>query len=667
MFLKSALLTLFLFVYLASNVASAAVPTLPNINTNNIVNITNYGAIGDGVATNTTAIQTAINAASAGTNTNGLFGGVVKFPAGIYLSGPLSLKNNVNLQFDAGAILRMLPLFKYPGGTNATTDFITGSSLTNLAFTGTGAIDGQGLPWWQYVTSNWPISRPTMISLSTCSRVLFEDLTLSNSPQPHIGIKGNNAGNVTIQRLTITAPSSSAPLIQRSHNTDAIDLAETNGLIQDCTISVGDDNVAMGSSGGLTRDVVITNCAFGTGHGVSIGSFTASGVSNITVINCTFNGTDNPIRLKSDNNLHGSSRGGLVQNLSYLNLGMTNVNNAAIMIYSYYNVVGTPTSISPATAVSETVDPVGQYTPIWRNITISNITATVAGSGIAGIIWGRTEMPATNIVMDRVNITAQKTFDVYNAYGIQFRDCRITNTGGGQKTLTLWNAGVVLSNTASSFGVITVDGTNNNSGVNSLALYNSKAALTFSNALALNPITLSGGTLTVSNNLSLSSATKLNFTLGTSNSQINITGDADVSGTFNFANGAGFAPGAYTVLTYSNSLSGFPTLGATPSTGHAYFYSLDTNTPRQINFVVATPPPPIITDVRLSDGTNLVISGSNGTTNFNFFVLASTNLSLPLPSWTRVATNEFMPDGTFTVTNSIVTDTAGTFFVLQYP
>src|SRR4029077_14069860 len=107
------------------------------------------------------------------------------------------------------------------------------------------------------------------------------------------------------------------------------------------------------SSGALTRDVMITNCAFGTGHGGSIGSFTASGVSNIAVINCTCNGTDNPIRMKSDNNMHGSSKGGLVQNLSYLNLGMTNVANAAIMMYSYYNVVGTPTSIMPATAASE--------------------------------------------------------------------------------------------------------------------------------------------------------------------------------------------------------------------------------------------------------------------------------------------------------------------------
>ena len=45
--------------------ASASVPTLPSINTANIFNVTNYGAVGDGVTTNTTAIQNAINAATA--------------------------------------------------------------------------------------------------------------------------------------------------------------------------------------------------------------------------------------------------------------------------------------------------------------------------------------------------------------------------------------------------------------------------------------------------------------------------------------------------------------------------------------------------------------------------------------------------------------------------
>ena len=605
------ILKLPLLLVLPACAASAAI-SLPNINTNNIILITSapYNAVGDGVTTNTTAIQNAINAASAGGTTNGLSGGTVEIPAGIFLSGPLAFKSKVNLQLDDGAILRMLPYDKYPGGIINPASFITGTSLTDIEISGRGAMDGQGAPWWPgYHTNN----RPTMISFSKCTRVLFQDTTFSNSPAQHIGIKGTGAGDVTIRRINVIAPASSLPAAQASHNTDAIDLAATNAIVQDCYLNVGDDNVAMGSSGGLSRDILITNCVCGTGHGISIGSFTSSGVSNITVINCTFNGTDNPIRIKSDND-----RGGTVQNLSYLNLGMTNVNFAAMIIYGYYNEVGVPTNISPATAVAQgTTNAMGTM-PIYRNITISNINATVAADGIAGIIWGRTELPATNIVLSHVNITAARTFDVYNAYGIQFLDCRLTNTGGGQKTLTIWNAGIVASNSASGAGVITIDGTNVNYGLNSLALFNSKASMPFTNALGANPITLNAATLTVSNNLFLPNTTTLNFTAGTSNSQIATTGNLNLDSLINVSAGAGFTNGSYTLFTYGSTLDwGPPTLGNKPA---GFNYSFDTNMPGQVNLLVQLPPPAAPTNFTAVPTNALVKlswSASSGATGYN--------------------------------------------------
>jgi len=163
---------------------------------------------------------------------------------------------------------------------------------------------------------------------------MIRDVTLKNPPKEHITIGSSSSTNVTIQGITISTPA--------SPNTDGMDLTGRNELVQNCTISDGDDNVAITAT---TADVVVTNCAFGIGHGVSIGGTTGpGGVSNIMVINCTFNGTDNGIRIKSDNGLHGSSpvTGGLCRNLYYLNLGMTNLNNSAIMIYAYYNLVGPP-------------------------------------------------------------------------------------------------------------------------------------------------------------------------------------------------------------------------------------------------------------------------------------------------------------------------------------
>ncbi|HEX9046947.1 MAG TPA: glycosyl hydrolase family 28 protein, partial [Verrucomicrobiae bacterium] len=156
---------------LLGSTARAIVPWNLSINTNNIVVVTNavYGALGDGSTDNTLAISNAIVAASRGGVTNGLRGGTVRIPAGTnaYLCGPLLLANNVNLQVDAGAVLRMLPYGAWPGFpyTNSATvpDFITGSSVTNIEVSGFGAIDGQGAPWWPgYKTNN----RPVMIQLS---------------------------------------------------------------------------------------------------------------------------------------------------------------------------------------------------------------------------------------------------------------------------------------------------------------------------------------------------------------------------------------------------------------------------------------------------------------------------------------------------------------------
>ena len=239
------------------------------------------------------------------------------------------------------------------------------------------------------------------------------------------------------------------------------------------------------------------------------------------VINCTFNDTDSGIRIKSDNGTGGSSPvdGGLCINLYYLNIGMTNVNNSAIMIYAYYDEIGTPTSITPATAAGEMVAPAGSLTPSYQNIVISNLTATVAGSGIAGIIWGRTELPCTNILLSHVNITAAKTFDVYNAYGVQFADSKITTTTSGQKTFTLWNAGVVVTNSSPATNLVTFDGMGGNTN-SSLALYNARASMTSTDVFGANPITLDGSVLTNTGNLTFSNNDVINFALGTNIPQL---------------------------------------------------------------------------------------------------------------------------------------------------
>jgi polygalacturonase len=571
------------------------VPTLPSINVNNLVNITNFGAISSTTLTNTTAIQAAINSAA---TTNG--GCTVEISAGTYLSGPLTLKSSINLQIDSGATLKMLVRSNWSG----TTTFINGSSIHDVEISGSGTIDGNtgfgSNDWWGTVNGTVkPVSsRPNFIQFSSSSRILIQDVTLQNPPTFHIMIKNNNA-NITVQRITINTPGNSP-------NTDGFDVSSTNVLIQNCSISDGDDNVEIGGSA-LAAEIMITNCAFGTGHGVSIGSGTTGGVSNVMVINCTFNNTQNGIRMKSDNGVAGpnssSGAGGVVQNLSYFNIGMTNIQTAPILIYSYYNTFGTPTSagITPTAAAQTAVAAVNSETPIWRNIVISNLTAT---STQAGMIWARTELPATNIILAKLNITAFGSFDLYNVSGLQLIDSQI-NLPSSAKTFELFNAQSSFTNSTAAANLVSLDGITTNSFGNNLAFYNSAATLSNTNALDDGPLTLGDSVFTISNNLTLFPSTVLNYVLDTNTTQVAVIGNLALGGTVNVTNGNGFTNGTYTLLTYTGTLSGSaPTLGIKPA---GFNYSFDTSAAGQINLIV-TPPTPGVPANLTATPTNLAIN-----------------------------------------------------------
>ena len=416
-----------IIVMVAASVS--ANPALPNINTGNVVNVSEapYGAVGDGVITNTVAIQRAIDAAA----TNG---GVVEIPAGVFLCGPLTMKSGIALQLDQGAVLRMLPYESYPD-KDYPRNFLTASDLHDIEITGSGMIDGQGIPWWPLARVPGA-RRPIMISFASCTRVLIENVTLTNSPMFHIAIHGHSS-DVTVRGVTIRANPSTDP-VHPGHNTDACDVSGKNVLIENCDVSVGDDNF---TCGGGTSDVLITNCTYGYGHGVSIGSPTAGGVSNITVINCTFSNTETGIRIKSDR-----GRGGYVHDLHYMNLKMNNV-GCAILIYGSYMATNRAyrnlNDLTAPIAVTYPSRPIAPRTPIYSNFIFSNITATVQSGRRAGLIWGLPEAPVTNVLLDKVKITADKPFGIYSAQNVRLVDCQII-TPEGVAPLSYTNADVTI-------------------------------------------------------------------------------------------------------------------------------------------------------------------------------------------------------------------------------
>ena len=272
-----------------------------------------------------------------------------------------------------------------------------------------------------------------------------------------------------------------------------------------------------------------------------------------------------------------------------MDLTMSNV-NFAIAFYLYYTSVGSPSSsfaVNPFRASTDTVHQVTGTTPIVRNITISNLTATSIGGNVAGIIWGLPESLISNVTLTKVNMTAPtKTFDIYNATGIQIVDSNLTAPNTTTNTLTVYNVGLTITNSTTTNTTFTATGLNPTNGNNSLAVFGRPFTLNNTNVLGPNPlITLGNSKLTVSNSLNLGSASILKFAVGTNLAQIAATGNLTASGTLIISDGGGLTNNSYTLMTYGGGLTyNGLTLGTAPTTN--FTFTINTNTAGQIKLDV---------------------------------------------------------------------------------
>lgn len=156
---------------------------------------------------------------------------------------------------------------------------------------------------------------------------------------------------------------------------------------------------------------------------MSIGSPTYGGVSNITVINCTFHDTEAGIRIKTDRD-----RGGFVHDMKYLNLSMTNV-GFPILIYASYMAKEREfrdlKNLTADIAAKYPSAPIGERTPIYRDFVFSNITAMAQSGNRAGLIWGLPEMNITNVLLQNVIITADKPLGIFNVQNVRLVGSKI--------------------------------------------------------------------------------------------------------------------------------------------------------------------------------------------------------------------------------------------------
>jgi hypothetical protein len=111
-----------------------------------------------------------------------------------------------------------------------------------------------------------------------------------------------------------------------------------------------------------------------------------------------------------------------VQDITYADLIMTNV-FPAISIAAYYQ-----DSSQAKVPTDDPPQPITATTPFFRNITISNLTATSTKN--AGIIVGLPESGVTNVVLENVRITAETGLTVVNASGVRFKNVRVEVKNG---------------------------------------------------------------------------------------------------------------------------------------------------------------------------------------------------------------------------------------------
>ena len=431
-------------------------------------NITKYGAVSDGITLNTASINKTINACSA------KGGGVVLIPQGLWITGPIELKSNVNLHISHSALLQFtddksqynLVLGEFEGHASPRNQSpITGINLTNVAITGEGIIDGHGEVWrdiakdrligadWKKLVASggivsedgkeWYPSqgyltglktknvlnmepgktlkdyegvkdflRPNMVVLNNCKKVLLQNTTFQNSPAWCLH---------TILCQELTVQSVHVRNEWNAHNGDAIDVESCKDvLIEGSTFDAGDDGICIKSGrdedgrkrGVPTENVVVRDCIVYKSHGgFVIGSEMSGGARNIFVSNCTFIGSDIGLRFKTTR-----GRGGVVENIFIKNISMKDIVHEAILFDMYYMVK----------SLKKEMKPVTEATPQFRDFYVNNVVCYGAEKGI--MVRGLPEMSIKGIHLENMVLNVNKGVDLIEADNISLKNVTVNVT-----------------------------------------------------------------------------------------------------------------------------------------------------------------------------------------------------------------------------------------------
>lgn len=389
-------------------------------------------------------------------------GGHVVLTPGVWLTGPIVLRSNIDLHLEQGAVLqfaadeKLYPLIKtsFEGlDTRRCQSPISGLNLENVSITGQGVIDGNGQYWrpvkkskvtdghWKRLLEQpgsrelrkgyWVPSesyangeakanmnvpearseaewesmkrflRPVMVSLVGCKNVLLQGVIFQNSPAWNL--HPLMCENIIIDDVLVRNPA-------YAQNGDALDLESCkNALIVNSKFDAGDDGICIKSGkdadgrrrGRPCENVVVSGCTVFAGHGgFVVGSEMSSGVKNIKVANCQFVGTDVGLRFKSTR-----GRGGVVENIYIDGITMSDIVTYALTFNMYYGGKSVAEVLAEGGQPQKVeAMPVTEETPIFRNIDIRNVICHGAGNAME--FNGLPEMPIDGIHLKDIYISA---------------------------------------------------------------------------------------------------------------------------------------------------------------------------------------------------------------------------------------------------------------------
>lgn len=380
-------------------------PTIPDVE----VSIKDFGGVGDAMTDNTEAFRKAISALSK------KGGGRLVVPFGVWMTGPIVFKDNIELHVEKNAIIMFSEnksLFVDKDGKSKRCDAaLKASKRKNIAITGEGIIDGNGDEWrpvkrskvsdvewkrfkamggvekangslwypWDMKSGYANIAdtpeaqekmRNDLLRFTDCENVLIEGVTFQNSPRFHV--HPVNCRNVIIDGITVRCP-------WNAQNGDAIDLSDCHqALIVNSTVDAGDDGLCMKSGNAKStalvngcEDILIeNNTVFHAHGGFVIGSESISGMKRIVVRNCRFSGTDTGLRFKS-----GMGRGGKTEDIYISNIVMNDITDEAFIFQCDYE----NKQVGQTDAKVEKVEKVPEFTDIH----IDNVVCHGAKTGIA--------------------------------------------------------------------------------------------------------------------------------------------------------------------------------------------------------------------------------------------------------------------------------------------